>query len=427
MQLLLISPTKGPFKAINAKQWSLRLPPLGLAMVASLTSSDFEVSIIDEKIEEIDFDRDVDLVGITSMTATAPRAYEIADRFRQKGVSVVLGGIHPSSVPQEAIKHADAVVIGEAEDTWERLITDFRNGEMQKFYKSSRPTLNNIPLPRRELFKAGKYLLTNTIQTTRGCPFDCNFCTVTQFFGNTFRFRPIQDVVNEIKRLHARFVGFVDDNIIGNIRQAKKFFRTLIPLKIKWMSQASIMLAQDDELLKLAKQSGCIQLFIGFESLISRNLKEIGKRINVVEKFKDAIKRIHDHGIGIEGAFIFGLDHDDESIFEKTVDFAQKAKLDSAQFGILTPFPGTRLYEKLDREGRIFDRDWSKYDIEHVVFRPKLMSPETLERGFRWAYREFYSLRSIFYRTLGLNKRWRHFFPILGINLAYNRTFGKYK
>lgn len=256
--------------------WSVptfRLPPLSLPMIASLTPDDFDISISDENISPIDFNKDIDLAAITVMTPLAPRAYEIADRFRAKGVRVVLGGMHPSFLPEEAIQHADAVVIGEAEGVWAELLEDFKQGKLKQFYKcSSFPQLENLPIPRRELFPSKGYFTVNTVQVTRGCPFDCDFCTVTKFFGNKHRYRPIDEVVVEVSSLKGKSVVFVDDNIIGNIPYAKELFKALIPLKIKWLSHASINVARDEELLRLSAESGCVGYMIGFESISQESL-----------------------------------------------------------------------------------------------------------------------------------------------------------
>lgn len=395
-------------------------PPLSLAVLAGLTPPDWDVSIVDESVERINFDQPADLVGVTAMTAVAPRAYQIAAEYRKRGVPVVLGGIHPTALPAEAAANADSVVIGEAEPVWGQVLADALKGKLQRFYTAAqRPLLDGLPLPRRELFRPDRYLTMNTVQTSRGCPFSCSFCSVTRFFGCTYRMRPIADVCREIETLKDRVVLFVDDNIVGNVRRAKDLFRALIPYGLKWMGQSSINIASDLELLGLAAKSGCIGLFIGFESLVADNLASIGKRINRVEQYREAIARIHAHGIGIEGAFIFGFDEDRPSVFQRTVEFAQRARLAAAQFGILTPFPGTPLREQLEGERRITDRNWAKYTISHVVFRPAAMSAEALQSGFNWAYREFYSYSSIISRlVLGLKRNLRLFLPI---NISFRR------
>lgn len=396
MKLELISPAQ--------KHESL-FPPLGLGIIAALTPKDIDVSIIDEGLEPIDFAKDVDVVAITVHSATAPRAYEIADDFRQRGTPVVLGGPHASALPNEAIQHADAVCIGEAEGYWERLISDFRAGKLQKFYHCEEPpSLKGLPLPRRDLFKKEGYMIKHTVETTRGCPFNCNFCYVSIMFGYQYRFRPVEEVIREIEIMKPKYLFFVDDNIVGNINRAKELFRALIPYNIKWIAQGSLSMARDEELLELIAKSGCLAMFIGFESLSQASLNEANilktgiKGGNVMESYAADIRKIHNYGIGICGSFVFGFDSDDETAFEKTVKFAQENDIEAAHFGMLTPFPDTPLYAKLESEGRIIERNWSKYDCDHVVIQPAKMSIETLEDGYYWSLQEFYSAKSILQR-----------------------------
>jgi radical SAM superfamily enzyme YgiQ (UPF0313 family) len=380
-------------------------PPLGLAMVAAVTPPGVEVSLTDENVTVIDFQKETDLVGITAMTITAQRAYDIADTFRARGVKVVLGGSHPSALPEEASQHADAVVIGEAEGIWPNVIEDFKANKLQRIYSQrERPSLLNLPIPRRDLFAEGAYYFRNTISATRGCPFACSYCSVTSFFGHTYRRRPIEEILKEIETMkHRKFIGFVDDNIVGNPKFAKELFRALVPYKIKWAGQASITIAKDDELLKLAAESGCIILLIGFETLSQAALAALGKKVNVVDEYETAIRKIHSHGIAIHGFFILGLDEDDEGVFERTLRFAREMRLESAQFAWPVPYPDTALYESLDKAGRIITKDWSQYK-SNVVFEPKLMSRELLQKGHDWVWREFYSLPSI-WRRVGVARR----------------------
>lgn len=397
-----------PVTPRNTNRKKTLIPPLGLAMVAAVTPSDVEISLTDENVSVINFQqKQIDLVGITALTVTAQRAYEIADTFRSKGVKVVLGGIHPSVLPEEASQHADAIVIGEAEGVWPKVIEDFKTNNLQRVYQQhERPSLVGLPIPRRDLFAKGAYYVRNTLSTTRGCPHSCAFCTVTSFFGHTYRCRPLEEILREIETLSKKsFMVFLDDNIVGNPKFAKELFRALIPYKIKWVAQASVTIARDDELLKLAADSGCISLFIGFESIYPANLAAVGKKINLVDEYETVIKRIHSHGIGIHGFFIFGFDEEDESVFRRTVHFAQKMRLETAQFDYLTPYPGTALGESFDRSGRIVTKDWTQYGYE-LVFEPKSMTREMLQKGHDWAWYEFYNLPSI-WRRLGI----RHPYP----------------
>ncbi len=400
------------------------VPPLGLAIIAALTPPEVEVSLTDENVTVIDFHKETDLVGITALTVTARRAYEIADTFRARGVKVILGGIHPSVMPEEASEHADAVVIGEAEGIWPDLIEDFKANKLQRVYRQrERPSLVGLPIPRRDLFAQGAYHARHTISTTRGCPYSCSFCSVTSFSGHTYRCRPVEEILREVETFNERkLIAFVDDNIVGNPKFSKELFRALIPYKIKWGAQASVTIARDDELLRLAAASGCIYLLIGFESLSPANLAAVGKRINVADEYEDVIRKIHSHGIAIHGFFIFGLDEDDEDVFQRTVRFAQKMRLESAQFDLLTPYPGTALCESLDKAGRIVTKDWSQYGY-NLVFEPKQLSREMLQKGHRWAWREFYSIPSI-WRRVGVARR--NLAALWAVNLYY-RSFWRAK
>jgi radical SAM superfamily enzyme YgiQ (UPF0313 family) len=380
-----------------------KFPILALTTLASLTPEDWEISIRDENVEEIDFEDPADLVAISAMTPLAPRAYELADRFRRAGSKVLLGGFHPTFLPEEALQHADAVGVGEAEGYWPKLLADFQNGRLQQIYRcASRPSRWGWPIPRRDLIKGKPYFFMNTLQTTRGCPFSCEFCAVTAFYGHTYRSRPLDEVEAEIRTLEGglNYLLFVDDNIVGNRNYAMELFTRLIPYRKRWVSHATLNLARDHKLLGLCAKSGCRGLFIGFESLSEANLKEIGKSVNKVAEYEEAVKRLHDVGIGIEGSFVVGYDEDEASVFPRLVEFVKRVKLDGGHLFIRTPFPGTRLHAKLDREGRICERDWSKYDLSHVVFHPKKISPEALQEGFHAAYREIYSYPSMISRLL---------------------------
>ena len=414
MKLELIVPAA---ESNRRKKSKALLPPLGLAVVAALTPPDIEVSLTDENVAAIDFEKETDLVGITVLTITSQRAYEIADAFRARGVKVVLGGIHPSILPEEAGRHADAIVIGEAEGIWPGLIEDFRSNKLQEVYRTAeRPSMVDLPVPRRDLFAKGAYLIRNTIFTTRGCPYSCAFCTVTSFFGHTYRCRPVAEVIKEIETLNRKkLVVFIDDNIVGSPKFAKELFRALIPYKMKWVGQASVTIAGDDELLKLAAASGCVSLFIGFESLSPANLEAVGKKINLVDEYENVIRKLHSYGIGVHGFFIFGFDEDDEDSFRRTVRFAQKMRLESAQFDVLTPYPGTAFYESLDKAGRIVTRDWSQYG-HGLMFEPKSMSAETLQEGRTWAWRQFYGLPSI-WKRIGIGHR--NLLIFWAVNLYY--------
>jgi radical SAM superfamily enzyme YgiQ (UPF0313 family) len=394
--------------------WFARLT---LTTLAALTPPDVEVRITDENVEPIDFDEDVDLVGVTGMVMHASRAYEIADRFRQRNIPVVMGGSHASSLPIEAKEHVDVVVMGEAEDVWGGLIEDLEKGCLKPFYKANAfSSMEGMPHPRRDLLHKDAYMTVNCVQTTRGCPHQCDFCHVTHFFGKTYRCRPVEEVVEEVSRLEGDFIVFIDDNIAGNRQYARDLFIRLKPLKKKWASQASMTLTRDPELLKLAAESGCVSLFLGVESLSPENLKEVNKGFNRTHQYVDAMKALHDHDIMIVAGFIFGLDHDDEGVFERTLRFCEMNRIELPSFFVLTPLPGTPLFKKMESEGRLQHKDWTKYNGATVVFKPKLMTEETLQRGFNWVYKEAYSWRSILKRVFHPQQR---FVTRLLSNMAY--------
>jgi radical SAM superfamily enzyme YgiQ (UPF0313 family) len=394
--------------------WFARLT---LTALAALTPADIDVKITDENVEPVDFGEDVDLVGVTGMLMHAPRAYQIAQRFRQRGIPVVMGGPHASSLPSEAKEHVDAVVIGEAENVWEGLIEDLKNGCLKPFYKADAfCSMERLPFPRLDLLRKDAYMTINCVQTSRGCPHQCDFCHVTHFFGKTYRCRPVEEVIEEVKRLEGDFLVFIDDNIAGNRPYAKEFFTRLKPLKKKWASQASMTLTRDPELLQLAAESGCVSLFIGVESLSSENLKDVNKSFNRAHQFEEAMKALHDCDIMILAGFIFGLDHDDEGVFERTLRFCERNRIELPSFFVLTPLPGTALYRRMESEGRLLHKDWAQYNGATVVFKPRLMTEETLQRGFNWACKEGYSWGSIFKRVFHPQQR---FFTRLVSNIAY--------
>jgi radical SAM superfamily enzyme YgiQ (UPF0313 family) len=419
LKIRLIDPAyKHPYISHSQKViktiWFARLT---LTTLAALTPSDVEVKITDENVEPIDFEEDVDLVGVTGMVMHAPRAYQIAERFRERGIPVVMGGPHASSLPQEAKGHVDAVVIGEAENVWKELIEDFKKGFLKPFYQvDAFCSMERLPFPRLDLLRKDAYMTINCVQTTRGCPHQCDFCHVTHFFGKTYRCRPVNEVIEEVRRLEGDFLVFIDDNIAGNRQYARELFTRLKPLKKKWASQASMTLTRDPELLKLAAESGCVSLFLGVESLSAENLKEMNKSFNRAYQFEEALKAVHDHDIMILAGLIFGLDHDDEGVFEKTLRFCERNRIELPSFFLLTPLPGTALFQRMESEGRLLHKDWAQYNGATVVFKPKLMTEETLQRGFNWACKEAYSWGSIIKRVLHPQQR---FFTRVLSNIAY--------
>ena len=396
---------------------------MALPTIAGLTPSDWDVEIHDARTTPVDYDRKVGLVGITSYTADITSACEIADGFRSKGVKVVMGGVHVSVLPDEARQHADAIVVGEAEAVWERLLRDCEKGELKTIYKSNTLIeMSDMVIPRRDLLNRSMYSSFYSVQATRGCPFNCEFCTVTTFFGQEFRTRPIDEVVREVKGLESKEFFFIDDNITGRAGFAKKLFKELIPLNCKWGGQTTLNFAKDEELLSLYAKSGGRYAFIGFETLSDDNLSKISKSWNSPDGYREAIKKIHGVGINIVGSFILGLDGDSPDVFERTYNFIMENKIDAAQFHILTPFPGTKLYDDMIKNDRITDSDWSKYHTGEVVFKPAKMTARELQEGYWWIYHKTYNMKNILRRSLrsprGLAYR-------IGTNLSYRRKAKK--
>lgn len=394
-----------------------RAPPLNLLILAGLTPNDIEVEIIDERYKSINFDNPVDLVAITAITSTAPRAYQVGDEFKKRGVKVVLGGVHPSFLPDEAVQHANSVVIGEAELVWHQLLEDCRTGELKQFYRSKNyPCLDKLPFPRWDLLpNRNRYI--HFIQTMRGCPNDCYFCSVTEFSGKKIRIRPVSQVIEEIKSLPKGFIIFVDDNIFAKLSYAKELFQALIPLKIKWGAEASLnFINKDSGILTLASKSGCRALFIGMESISQKALDSVNKGFNKVKEFGNTVRELHKHGIAVVSSLILGFDEDDPGIFKRTLKVLNEIKVDASIFSILTPLPGTKLYSKLKSAGRIFEHDWSKFDALHATFKPLKMMPYELEKGVEWLYRKFYSVPNTLRRII---RGWQRNPFIIPVNLGY--------
>ena len=390
--------------------------------LAALTPPEWQVAHVDEEAEEIDFAAQADLVGITFHTPSASHAYDIADRFRARGIPVVLGGPHVTLVPEEAAQHADAIFIGEAEGLWQQFLADFQTGRSKKFYQQTTiPTLEGIPQARKDLFHRKDYT-NGVLFATRGCPNACDFCTLAVMYRRKLRKRPVAEAAAEYGSFPGKIIIFWDDNIAGDLEYAKALFRAIAPYKKWWSSQASIHAGQDEEFLELAAKSGCKQLFLGLESISQASLDEAHKRFNQVEDYSRIIERIHSYGIAVQAGIVFGFDCDTPSIFSETLDFLEQAGVQNATFNILTPFPGTALYQKLEAQGRILTRDWDRYNSRaDVVFQPKNMSCEELLAGFQWANRRFYSPASIARR---LSRSPVGLWWTLPLNLAYGMSLG---
>jgi radical SAM superfamily enzyme YgiQ (UPF0313 family) len=428
MRILLVSPEYADSRLQFTKKEvrAFWFPRLSCVTIAALTPPEHEVLFIDEAVDHIPLDEHFDVVGVSVMTAMAQRAYDIADHFRGRGAKVVLGGMHPTALPDEGLSHADAVVIGEAEELWSPLLDDVASGTLRQVYKGDRfPPMEKIPIPQRDLFQPGAYMTTNCVQATRGCPYGCDFCTVTEFFGGKFRLRPIDKVVQEVERLPGKFVVFVDDNITGHRKYAKELFKALAPLGKKWGSQTTLNMADDTELLALAAGSGCSSMFVGLETINENNLKSVNKYFNKVDKYREQFQKFHDHGIMMNTGIIFGFDGDHEGVFEKTVDFLERNQIELAQFSVLTPLPGTRQLERMQAEGRLTTLDWRHYDGVHCVFRPKQMSPEVLEAGCHWAWQAYYGIPSIARRILKPGEKLLEMAANMYFNWAYRRMVNR--
>ena len=413
MKILFISP--GWPKGRLWGELTFKFPSLSLAAIAAVTPPEWELEFCDDSFETINYATDADIVALTAMTAQITRAYEIADAFRARGKTVVIGGFHASNLPDEAGQHCDAVVIGEGELVWPQLLDEWRTGALQPFYQTgSLMEMAQIPAARRGMFKGKGYLLTNTVQTTRGCPHDCEFCSVTAFYGRKYRKRPIDLVLQELQGLRGgnSFVFFVDDNIVADRSYSLALFEGMKGMGFKWLSHAPIDFAQDPELMKAAGESGCHGMFVGFESLNQASLSAMGKRTNSALSYLADARAFRDHGIGILGSFVLGYDGDTPDVFEKTLRFCEEARLEAAIFPILTPYPGTAVRKRLEAEGRIISSDWRDYDMEHVTFRPTGMTPGELQAGYNQICQQFYSVPSMLRRIFKLHRSVQVFGPM---------------
>ncbi len=399
MRILLISPTIDAEKKTNKQ---LMIPQLALYILKGLTPPGHEVEIIEEEVADIDLEHDCDLVGISCMTANAPRAYELSREFRKRGKTVVLGGVHPSILPDEALQYADCVVVGEAEGVWETLIKDLENNNLKKKYHNPLPDLEKyVPKDFSMIIKKRLFNLI-PVMTTRGCPYNCDFCCVTNLYGKKIRHVPVKNIVRDIRESGAKNVIFLDDNIIGNKKYAKELFKAIKPLKVKWVGQSSVsLLVEDDELMKLAAESGCKALFFGVESVAEKQLQSIPKAVKEVKQLENAFKKIKKAKILIHASIIFGHDSDTKEIFDETVRFLRKNKVSTVSFNVLSPYPGTEVYEKLSEENRLTTTDWKFYDHNTVVFQPKNMRPYELQIGKINARKKFYSIASVLNRLSG--------------------------
>lgn len=384
---------------------SWKMEPLPIMTLAALTPPDVEVVFYDDRLEQIDYDHQTDLVAINIEAYSALRAYGIAARFRERGIPVVFGGYQATLMPEEASQHGDAVLIGEAEGLWNLVIADAKRNALQKFYRSAERPQFGMVIPRRDILRNKAYTPITLVETSRGCPYNCNFCSIKTFYNRTYGFRTPASIAREIKILGARSVFFVDDNIAADRKRALELFQALQPLGIQWVSQLSINMASDAGLLKAMYQSGCRGVLIGVESLEPENLGQMGKSWNLRIQYEEPLQKLHDQGLCVYATFLFGYDHDDEGVFDKTVDFAINNKFFLAAFNHLLPFPGTDLHRQFTREGRMLNSRWwldEAYQFGSIPFRPKLMTPEALEYACIKARSDFYSAPSIIRRGLDL-------------------------
>lgn len=399
MKITLLMPQSAAYRNGGVFSKSLRYAPLTLTTLAALVPEELnaDIRIIDEGVEPLDIAKiEADLVGITCITPNAPRVYQMSKELQARGITTVIGGVHPTLVPDDAQPHANAIVTGYAEKSWPKLLRDFAaTGKVAPRYTEGPDyRFANVPEPRRDLLKKDGYITINTVQAVRGCPYKCNFCVVPVAWPG-YLHRPIPEVIREIERLEDKTFLFLDLSPIEDARYIKQLYRELAPLKKRWGGLATIRIANDPEMLQLAAKSGCGGLLIGIESTSPATIKMMRKGFNKPDQYYDAVKRIHDHGIAINGCFVFGLDSDDTSIFDRTLEFIDKAAIDLPRFSIATPFPGTPLYHELNSEDRLITRDWSYYGGQNVVYRPKLMTVDELQEGTRRTWRQAYSLPSI--------------------------------
>jgi radical SAM superfamily enzyme YgiQ (UPF0313 family) len=399
---------------------------MGLFQVAALTPPEVDVRIVDESVDDIPEDFHPDLVGISVLTHSSPYAYELAAHYRKQGVPVVLGGIHVSLNPDDAAGHADAVVVGEADLTWPEVLQDFHAGRLRPIYTSpSLPDLDASPVPRRELLHRDQYQVPNVVQASKGCPFDCEFCTLVPVVDYKMRFRSVESVVKEIAALPPGPIMFVDDNLYANREYSRRLFRAMAPLKRKWVGESTWHIALDQETIGLAKESGCLGLFIGFDSVAPQyQVRKVPTGRDAEEIYVEATRRMHHNGLAVVAAFVFGFDNDDAGVFERTFKVIKRGGADLVNFSVLIPYPGTPAFTRIQREGRIVDTNWARYVTPNVVFEPRGMTPRDLTNGTRWIHDQFFSWRHISasaFKT-GMEIGWGMSLLTLKLNIARRRN-----
>lgn len=401
-------------------------PPLGLATLAAYLGDEDDVEIQDEHVESLNLEDTPDLVVIQVYITSANRAYRLADHYRARGAYVALGGLHVTSLPDEAATHADTIFLGPGEDTWPRFLDDFRHGCAKRVYQSTLRTLQGLPPIRRDLIKRQRYLVPNSIVVSRGCPHVCDFCYKDAFFegGRSFYTQTVDAALAEIERLPGRHLYFLDDHLFGDRRFAAALFDGMRGMGRLWQAAGTVNAVLAPDLLERAVEAGLRSLFVGFETLNPANLAEQHKHQNMRRDYSAAIRRLHGLGVMINGSFVFGMDDDTGSVFERTVEWAIEHGIETATFHILTPYPGTALYRRMSDQKRLTIEDWDLYDTRHAVFQPARMTGAELEYGYHWSYREFYKWRSIVrgasahddllagLRHLGYSAGWKKFEPL---------------
>lgn len=417
MKITLIKPSLGNvIIGYNLNEGSME--PLQIALIAGLIKDPDEVRFYDDRLEKIPFDEITDLVAITVDSFSAYRAYEIASEFRRRGVTVILGGMHVSLLPDEAANYADAIVVGDAEPVWDNLLNDFKSNKLQKIYKQPFGQPQEECLPNRNIFKGKKYLPVSLVQFSRGCKFNCSFCSVSRFFNHSHKCRKVEDVLFEIEKDKLKTILFVDDNMVANPKELKIFLKELIQLKVRWASQSSIDMVMDKELLRLMADSGCMGNLIGFESININTLKWFNKSPNIRDfnGYKEALEIFRDYGFLTWASFMIGNDFDNKDTIEKTVEFAIKNKFALSFFHILMPYPGTKIFGQFKKEGRLlYDGHWwnhPEYRYNTATFIPKMMTPEELHEATVKANKDFYSVSSITNRLLDTKTNMRNLFNI---------------